>query len=536
MLIHITNRKEKTRKKVFIKIALFASLLLLTSCLSGNNGGVMVNNKMTPIASNAAEYNGILGQRSLIVNNKTKIHYRPQTGWLGDAHPVYKDGVWYLYYLDLPFNTENRDALLGVRQGLATSRDLINWEEQTPTIDNARRAWWAIGNTFKDNMMYSMFNDVVTNSGYGLAKSSDMLTFSDFGVVYPYSYILGDEPRDPTLFYDETDDLYYFIYAVKNYASVYDNAQGVLYYSTTKDFITFTEPEIFYDPGNANVAECPEVFKMGKYYYLVMNWGTDRVGTARYRISESLKGPWRKPEIDVLHATEFMAPNGAGTSSERVTFGWVPTYRNNEDNGRWQWGGDLALPVTLEQRKDGSLKTRLNINDELIRENQTYEFTKNNYDYVKGDGWHSFESGFAYKEGVPYGEIWLTGEHKYFDFTADVTLGRDNTGVGVSFRTGNRGFNGYEIFIDPVTNQLLLRSHLERRINIVAQPIKIKKGETMKLRIIVDGPIIEAYLNDEFALAGRVHIGATRNAIGLFSEYGGAQFKNIAIYNLKQIY
>jgi len=511
------------------------SCILLSGCQK-RTGENIVTKVMTPILDNTETYTKELGVRSLLPIGKMRVHYRPSKGWLGDAHPIYKGGVWYLYYLDLPFDTPNRDALINVKQGLAISTDLVNWTEINPTIDNVNRPWWAIANVIKDDVLYSMFNDVVTNSGYGLAKSSDLLNFTDFGVVYPYSYVLGDQPRDPTVFYDEKTDQFYFIHAVKNTSRIYDNAQGELYYSTTKDFIDFTMPKVLYNPGSANVTECPELFKMGDKYYLVMNWGTDRVGGARYRVSDSPTGPWSAPFIDTFQSTEFMAPNSASNGKKQLTFGWVPTYKNNEDGNRWQWGGDLAFPLELSARKDGSLKAALAIDTQLIHAEKTYTFTPDAYDLVKGTGWHSFNNGFAYKEANAYGEILLDGNFPYFDFKTDVTIGSDNRGVGVSFRTGNLGFNGYEVYIDPVTNQINFRYHFERRVNQVSVPISIKRNETMPLRIIVDGPIVEIYLNDEFALSTRAHIPTTRNAIGLFSEYGAAKFENIEIFNLKKIY
>ncbi|MGI6735286.1 MAG: family 43 glycosylhydrolase [Bacilli bacterium] len=510
------------------------SMLVLSGCQRA--GGSMITRKMIKIHDNTETYNKELGARSLLPIGKSRIHYRPSTGWLGDAHPMYKDGVWYLYYLDLPFNTPNRIALSGVRQGLAISTDLVHWEELNPTIDNTKRAWWAIANVKKDNQIYSMFNDVVTNTGYGLAKSDDFVNFVDYGAVYPYSYVLGDEARDPTLFYDEKEDLYYFIYGVKNNSKIYDNAQGKLYYSTTRDFQSFSEPKVLYNPDNASVTECPELFKIGKKYYLVMTWGTDRVGTARYRVSDSITGPWSAPLIDTIQTTEFMAPNSRSNGKEHITFGWIPTYKNNEDGNTWQWGGDLAFPLKLIPRKDHSLRAELAIDVNKIRADQTYDFARDKYDYVKGSGWYMSNKGFAYEEHASYGEVWLGGNHNYFEMNMDVTFGKDNRGFGVSFRTGNHGFNGYEIFIDPVTNTMHLRYHFERRVSLVTMPINIKPYTTMPFKLIVDGPIFEAYLNNEFAFSGRAHIPATRNAIGLFSEYGSAKFENINVFDLKRIY
>lgn len=516
-----------------IHVGLF--ILLTTSCELGG-GGSMVTKEMVKIADNTETYDGELGVRSLLPIGKPRIHFRPKTGWLGDAHPVYKDGVWYLYYLNLPFDTPNRGALVNVYQGLATSTDLVSWTEVDVSIDNANRAWWAIANVKKDNQLYSMFNDVVTNSGYGLAKSDDYINFSDYGVVYPYSYVLGDEPRDPTLFYEESENLFYFIYAVKNKSKIYDNAQGEIYYSTTTDFATFSEPKLLYKPDNANITEVPEIFKVGSKYYLVMNWGTDRVGTARYRISDHPTGPWISPQIDTFESTEFMAPNSASDGNNQVTFGWIPTYKNNEDFNTWEWGGDLALPLKLQQRDDHSLKSSLAIDVENIRGDRKYQSGTGTFDYVKGEGWYKSKEGFVYKENSAYGEVWLEGDFPYFELSADVTIGKDNRGIGVSFRTGNHGYNGYEIFIDPVTNTIHLRTHFERRVSLVSMPINVKRDTKMPLKVIVDGPIIEVYLNNEFSFSGRAHIPTTRNAIGVFSEYGSAKFENIEVFDLKRIY
>ena len=57
---------------------------------------------------------------------------------------------------------------------------------------------------------------------------------------------------------------------------------------------------------NAQCAfECPDLFKMGDWYYLVFSSYADRYQTL-YRKSRSLNGPWETPEIDTFDTRAFL--------------------------------------------------------------------------------------------------------------------------------------------------------------------------------------------------------------------------------------
>jgi beta-fructofuranosidase len=536
--------KDKKISKInriisWIIIIIFSAVLI--SCNKDVKGEVsdygegMVNGDMKKIDENYSDFRFELGTISTLAINNPKVHYQQNAGWLGDCHPIFYKGRWYLYYLDLPYNTPNRNTLSGVRQGLAVSDDLINWEKVDTSISN-NKDWYAIANILVGNQIYSMFNDTVTNMGYGLATSEDGISFHNEGVVYPYSNMLCNEARDPAIFYDEVKGQYIFIHAGKNHNDLYPNVQGLVYYSVTKDFTSFSDEQILYDAGDCNVAECPEMFKLGNKYYLIMNWDTNRVGTARYVVSDSPYGPFRKPLIDTFSSIDFSAPNSNTDGSRQVSFGWIPTKNGNTDNGGIQWGGVHALPRVLYSGANGELFTKLDIENSLIRDSKLYESASGRYSYVRGNGWNTDGKGFFYDSNSSYGELWLEADSKSFDMEMDISVGADNTGAGVVFKTGNSGFNGYEIFIDPVTNQLIFRNHFEKQTKITAVPISINRSEKMKLRIIVDGNTIEVFLNDKYSLTARNYTSASKNVIGLFAENGKAGFTNIEIYSLKSIY
>lgn len=463
---------------------------------------------------------------------KPKLHYIGQKGYFGDAHPIYHNGKWYVYYLELPFNTKNRATLEGVRQGLAISEDLFHWEEAKSAIDTSR-SWWAVANAKYDGQLYSMYNDVIGNRGYGVSKTSDYINFTEIGLGFPYSSVPSTDPRDPSLFYDEKNMEYWFLFSVKQNPELYSNVSSEIFYSRTKDFVDFSPPELLFSPGNSNVPECPELFKMGDRYYLLASWGTKRVGQVRYRYSDSPKGPWRRFPVDTLTSTEEMAPNSAQGDGRRIMIGWIPTYVNSTDGNPYQWGGHMAFPKEIYQTKDGELRARLAVADNLLRKELLYTF-EGNADYVRGDGFTTEGQTLRYLKNHDYGELWFEGEYVNFDLEMKIALGKDSAGFGVVLKTGNEKFNGYEVFIDPNTKQLILREHFERMDKITSIPIEIKYNEGMKLRVIIDGNIIEVYLDNQFALSGRIHKFTSVNKLGLFTEYGSFEAKDINIYSLNE--
>ena len=118
---------------------------------------------------------------------------------------------------------------------------------------------------------------------------------------------------------------------------------------------TYEEP--FYAPDMYVTMECPEVFRMGDYWYLVYSTFSDRF-TTHYRISKSLKGPWRIPDDDVFDTRADYAIKTASDGTRRYAFGWIASKYGNRDFGPWEWGGTMVFHELVQEEGTGELKVR----------------------------------------------------------------------------------------------------------------------------------------------------------------------------------
>lgn len=85
--------------------------------------------------------------------------------------------------------------------------------------------------------------------------------------------------------------------------------RGLLLKATSKDLINWTmDEEPFYAPHAYYAHECPDIFKIGDWYYMIFSEFCDRYVTT-YRMAKSLKGPWINPKIILLMVIAFTLPN-----------------------------------------------------------------------------------------------------------------------------------------------------------------------------------------------------------------------------------
>ena len=115
----------------------------------------------------------------------------------------------------------------------------------------------------------------------------------------------------------------------------------------------------------AGACECPDLFKMGDWYYLVFSNYCDRF-TTMYRMSKSLNGPWITPEQDTFDSCAYYAAKTGTDGKDRYIYGWNPTKelpkkmfnpanRISQDVCAWDWGGNMVVHKVL-QNPDGTLR------------------------------------------------------------------------------------------------------------------------------------------------------------------------------------
>jgi len=145
------------------------------------------------------------------------------------------------------------------------------------------------------------------NKGFGYASSKDLIHWSDQKLLN----VMKQEPSAvnvwaPELFYDDERKQFIIIWAS---TIPFRFARGIedednnhrMYYTTTKDFKTFSDTKLFLDPG-FSVIDCVIVKRAKDDYVLVLKDNTRPNRNIKIAFSQSPLGPYTKP-------SEAFSPN-----------------------------------------------------------------------------------------------------------------------------------------------------------------------------------------------------------------------------------
>ena len=191
------------------------------------------------------------------------------------------------------------------------------------------------------------------------AVSDDLLHWRKIPEDTFYAPQAGYEPndwRDAFVFRNQEAGEYWMLLAARRKAGP-SRRRGCTALCTSRDLKTWEVREPFWSPGLYFTHECPDLFRMGDWWYLVYSTFTERSVT-HYRMSRSLQGPWLAPENDTFDNRAFYAAKTASDGARRFVFGWNPTRVDNRDFQPWQWGGNLVVHEVM-QESDGTLSVRI---------------------------------------------------------------------------------------------------------------------------------------------------------------------------------
>ncbi len=133
--------------------------------------------------------------------------------------------------------------------------------------------------------------------------------------------------------------------------------RGCIAMAASPDLRTWEVREPFWEPDEYYTHECPDLFQIGSWWYLVYSTFSKRWVT-HYRMSRSLRGPWLAPANDTFDGRAYYAAKTAGDGNRHFVFGWLPTRVDEKDDGGWKWGGNLVIHQ-IEQHSEGILTVRM---------------------------------------------------------------------------------------------------------------------------------------------------------------------------------
>ena len=455
----------------------------------------------------------------------TLLHYKHPDHAVGDVHPSYQGGVYYINYIYNP-GTWNVAHLRSV--------DLLHWRWY-PLTHTPPTGSQILPNYFALDVIYDPFIERYRTfygySGTRTSISQNRLDW-DFGVphlVIPDRSWEYDRMSDPHPLWNEDQSNYWIVMTLRKVGLPFEQA-GAVGYATSSNLTTWMWQGELYFPGNVGDPEVPSLFKMGSKWYLLASYYNQAVGKPSYRISDSPLGPWTTPNPDSLDGKDFCAGISCVAENQRILFGWIPLTASQP--GSQYWGGHLAFPREIHQLPDGRLGTRLETSvGQKIRGENYFPLGSTTLSPVQGS-WSIIGNNATYSNFSGYGLAQFSQVYNRIDIELDLLLRVNCKRAGVIVDKSLTSA-GFEIVADKLNQRFLIWTP-DGTIHSVI-PATIITNQVYSLRVIIEEDIVEAFLADQYSLVARIPKKIINTTVGLCANDGGAEFQNINFYRLKSL-
>jgi beta-fructofuranosidase len=337
-----------------------------------------------------------------------------------------------------------------------------------------------------------------------------------------------DDWRDAFVFWNEEAKEYNMLVAARFKKGI-PRRRGLTALCASKDLVQWTVKEPFYAPDLYYTHECPDLFKIGDWWYLLFSEFTDKVRT-RYRMSRSLQGPWLAPKNDDFDGHAFYAAKTASNGKERFIFGWNPTRSQSKDNGSWDWGGNLVVHQ-IHQEADGSLSVKVPQTVSAAFHNMSVpSFTNGVGNFKTNKGSVDLNSAQSFSAAV----AGALPDICKIELVAEFKSGTKQ--FGVMFRCSEDLDKSYYIRLEPDNHKLVFDMWPRERSEVsymaeLDRNIELHPGEPVTLQLFIDGNKGVAYVNNKIAMNFRAYDLPAGNW-GVFVTEGIASFKEIKISTL----
>jgi len=479
-----------------------------------------------------------------------KIFYKPQNGWVGDVIPYYKNGEFKLFYL----YDQRKEGSYGdyTCWNLVTTKDFVNFKELGTVLPNGtdeeqdrnvytgciiqdRTGLYHIFYTghnpnekfCKDNTPLQAVMHATGNDMLHWVKHTEDMFYAD-GVLYEkYDW------RDPFVFYNEEDNKYWMlITSRRTYKS--PRRGGCIALCKSVDLHKWEYCEPFFEPNLYVTIECPDLFKIGKWWYLVYSTFSDRFAT-HYRMSKSLNGPWYAPFQDTFDGRGFYAAKTFSDGVKRYAFGWVPSKKKAGDCSDCDWGGTLVIHEIV-QNSDGKLYVKM---PDTILNAFKHEIHLN----IAGRlGFTDLQEDNIYisnKQSIGYIIYDDVRRHQYL-IKAKIRFRENTRNFGIALMTDNTLDNGVFFRLEPF-HQRLVKDMWPRCESGIFQwqiggdkpfavelerPIKLIPDQDIDIKLLFEDDICVIYVNEQTALTTRIY-NFKKGKWGFFVSAGSIDIKDV---------
>ena len=467
----------------------------------------------------------------------TSFFYKPADGWSADFIPFYENGRYHLFYL-----LDWRDKA-GHGEGTPwyqlSSTDLVHFTEHGSMLARGTQSeqdlYVFTGSVIKAQGIYNIFytghNPHLRQQGKPEqavmhAISHDLLTWQKVPEDSFFAPQTGYEPhdwRDPFVFWNEESQEYWMLLAARVTHGP-SRQRGCTALCASKDLKTWEVREPLWSPALYFTHECPDLFRMGEWWYLIFSEFSDTHQT-RYRMSRTLNGPWLAPSDDAFDTRAYYAAKTASDGKRRFLFGWNPTREGETDEGRWQWGGNLVIHEIVQQ-PDGTLATQVppEVAGHFATQTALTIEPQIGAWQIAGDS-----SAVDAQDGFAWCRLGTMPATCRLDAT--ITFSASTAAVGLVVRA-DAGLDAYyQVRLEPHHQRLVF----DRWPRPGDQPIMLERPVTLRpdtpvhLQLFADGTLFEIYVDGKVALStrGYAHTGGDW---GVYVNQGSATFSDLGLW------
>ena len=479
-------------------------------------------------------------------------YYKPQGGYVGDPMPFYDPVAKDFKILYLQDYRPNAAGTYHPIWGLSTT-DAANYTslgELIPCGGLAEQdAALGTGSTIyseADHLYYTFYtgNKYQPSSSDNaevvmVATSPDFKTWTKDRTFFlkgdDYGYSKKDF-RDPFVFKGD-DGVYHMIVATTK------SGKGSLAEFVSPDLKQWTSAGVFMNMMWDRFYECPDVFKMGDYWYLVYSEKHAALRKVQYfkgRTLDELKactagdaGLWPESHEGFLDSRGFYGGKTASDGTNRYIWGWCPT-RSGKDNtavGAYpnepEWAGNLVAH-RLVQHEDGTLTL-----GEVEAISNKYNQPAADVKVVgKSEEGVTESNGTLTLNGDAYALFPRLDYHNKISFTVKTAGNTDN--FGISLVRGSDATTYYSMVVNSENDN-------SRKINFEQQGPEGKgfiegidgyvfsrpSDNVYHVTIYTDNSVCVMYINDVCCYTNRIY-GIAKNCWSI-NSYGG----NIEVNDLK---
>lgn len=477
---------------------------------------------------------------------QTNLFPQPPNQWMGDTHPYYtagyvgdvmpyyENGTFHLFFLH---DAKTKPAGEGFHDihsfETANFRDFTYQGRQIP-YGTASEPDFGVGTgslVKAGNMYYYYYtghNAVASflsnnpRESVLLATSTDMKNWTkikNFKITAPAGYY-DYEFRDPHVFFNAEDGKYWMLVSAQTSAQ---KAVVLKFTSTNPASGNWTvENPVYTTTSSENyiMLECPDLFKMGNYWYLVFseNWSSNS-GT-HYRIATSPNGPWTTPANDRLDGSYLYAAKTVSDNANRYLVGWTARKVPESNTGGKDWAGSLVTHQ-LVQNPDGTLAVK----PVAALSSVFGQSASLSVDKITGNASQN-GNGFnlSANSQVMFGKLQKANQ---ISFTLNAAA---NGKSGLILAQDNDGKNGVKISFEPSSNRIaayVMNGGSEDLAN--TYPLSGISGTTYNVTAFISNDVCVVYVNNQLAFTNRVYDVVNKK----WSIFGSSPitFSNINIKN-----